>query len=232
LDVYDAQVLSVKFRDVIWSPSREENIQDLAEAALRLVDIPGDMTVTYTCLLHVAGKLQSRGAESSLATGPFFFNRSLSYRIDEALLKAAVWLWVDSRGTYTFEGAIAFLSYSSNGRPMRRAMHFMDECTRPVQLQQVYTRIAQGFASNKETRLSTEIALTIRDHIWKASTAYKQLPFLETVHQAWASGSASDCGRPSTCFTERRCPYHSPSSRARFWLAKQRKYCFRPASFN
>jgi len=196
---YDAEALSLKLQHFIHRGRAcwKGDLSDAAEAAIRILTLPGSNKTAYTNLLQIAREMQQDG-EASLGREPrFCYTKKLGYRMDEALLEAAVWKWVDSNGSYTFENDIKHLNKYSNGRPMRRAMQFMDCCTRPILLRDVYQKIAQRWTSKNQERLPSEIALIIGEYAFNASVACAGLPSAVHTLSEWAPYLVNDT------------PYHS-----------------------
>jgi len=185
---YDAEAVSLKLQHFIHRGRAcwKGDLSDAAEAAIRILTLPGSKKTAYTNLLQVAREMQQDG-EASLGREPrFCYTKKLGYRMDEALLEAAVWKWVNSNGRYTFENDVKHLNKYSNGRPMRRAMQFMDCCTRPILLRDVYLKIAQRWTSKNQERLPSETALIIGEYAFNASVACAGLPSAVHTPSEWA----------------------------------------------
>lgn len=214
----------------------------IAECAMKLLTFPDadkHAVLCLRCLVAIAQNLNLDDSNSYLQT--------MWFRMDEAMLTAAVSVWVQFGGKFKFDAELDQLLPQSGGQPCRRTMQFMDDCTRGLYLQEIYTNVLQGWRPNEKSdrRLPQELVDMIWKYSmddceavsnmpdpcgngsrWRLSVHFERLAF-DCVPQPWLEDASEDhpplkrchyCDKGRCgCFVERL-----------FWEAKSRQYCVRP----
>lgn len=236
-DFHNADLITAKISKINDRRAYDKSCLDLAYVARKLVFLPGSKRAVFRCVLNIAMKMQNHGDDRAHRGFIIQYPKYLNYNVDEALFESATCMWLESGGTYTFKDELRNLSLNSNERPFRRAMQFMDDCTRSVILENVFTTIAFEWTPSRQDGRTPphELADMVKSYAIQANAACRDRPRIENVRTAQRRGPYRIQPIPhippfyGVESSRHTCFWGCPNALDRWvWLTKERRFAVRP----